>query len=115
MTRRAVVTLVAVALGAGVFVSGAKAAPPLCGSKQCAEEIAAGCAGLSGADLKACKSSILAQCNAGQCTCTGQPGLPDCPTTTTTTTTTSSTATTITSTTTSSSTTSTTMIDRCCV
>ena len=94
MTRRAGVTLAAVALGAGVFVSGAKAAAPLCGSKQCAEEIAAGCAGLSGAALKACKSSILDQCNAGLCTCTGQPGLPDCPVTTTTSTTTSPTTTT---------------------
>jgi hypothetical protein len=100
MTRGAVVTLAAVALGAGVFVSGAKAASPICGSKQCAEEIAAGCAGLSGAALKACKSSILDQCKAGLCTCTGQPGLPDCPVTTTTT---SSTATTSSTTTTNQS------------
>src|SRR5262249_5338879 len=99
MTRRAGVTLAAVALGAGVFVSGAKAAPSICGSKACSEEIAAGCAGLSGAALKACKSSILAQCDAGQCTCTGQPGLPDCPVTTTTTSSTTS-STTVRSTTT---------------
>jgi len=76
--------LAAVALWAGVLVSGAKAAAPLCGSKQCAEEIAAGCAGLSGAALKACKSAILDQCKTGTCTCTGQPGLPECPVTTTT-------------------------------
>src|SRR5262249_45693983 len=109
MTRRAGVTMAAVALGAGVFVSGAKAAPSICGSKACSEEIAAGCAGLSGAALKACKSSILAQCDAGQCTCTGQPGLPDCPVTTTATsspTTTTDHFTTTTSTTTSSTTTS---------
>src|SRR5215475_9693801 len=78
MTRRAVVTLAAVALAAGVFVSGPEAAPPLCGSKQCAEEIAAGCAGLSGAALKACKSSPLDQCNAWTCSCTLQLGLPVC-------------------------------------
>src|SRR5262245_24710626 len=110
MTRRAGVTLAAVALGAGVFVSGAKAAPSICGSKACSEEIAAGCAGLSGAALKACKSSILAQCDAGQCTCTGQPGLPDFPVTTTTTssTTTSTTTSSTTSSTTVSSTTTTT-------
>src|SRR5262245_25094055 len=104
MTRGVVVALAAVTLAAGVFVSGAGAAPSLCGSKQCAEEITAGCAGLSGAALKACKASILDQCKAGTCTCTMQPGLPECPVTTTTSTTTSST----TSTTTSSTTTSTT-------
>src|SRR5262245_55089328 len=101
MTRRAGVTLAAVALGAGVFVSGAKAASPICGSKACSEEIAAGCAGLSGAALKACKASILDQCKAGTCTCTMQPGLPECPVTTTTT------SSTTTSSTTSSTTTST--------
>src|SRR5262245_8672609 len=89
MTWRAVVTLAAVALGAGVFVSGAKAAAPLCGSKQCAEEIAAGCAGLSGADFKACKKFVLDQCKiSGEtfCSCT-DPTLPACgPTTTPTTT-----------------------------
>src|SRR5215510_11763019 len=110
MTRRAGVTLAAVALGAGVFVSGAKAAPSICGSKACSEEIAAGCAGLSGAALKACKSSILAQCDAGQCTCTGQPGLPDCPVTTTTT---SSTATIPPTTTVTTSTTTTTTSALC--
>src|SRR5262245_44924516 len=78
MTRKAVVTLAAIALAAGVFVSGANAAPPLCGSKQCADEVAAGCAGLSGAALKACKASILDQCNTGTCTCTGEQGLPAC-------------------------------------
>jgi hypothetical protein len=88
--------LAAVALAAGVFVSGAKAAPSLCGSKQCAEEIAAGCAGLSGADFRACKRFVLDQCKiSGEtfCSCT-DPTLPACgPTTTTTTTTTSTTTT----------------------
>src|SRR5262245_28998631 len=116
MTRKAVVTLVAaVALGAGVFVSGAKAASSICGSKACSEEIAAGCAGLSGAALKACKSSILGQCKAGLCTCTGQPGLPECPVTTTTSTTTSSTVTTVTVTTTTSTSTTTTPPSVCCI
>jgi hypothetical protein len=86
MIRRAVVSLAAVALGVGVFVSGAKAAAPICGSKACSEEIAAGCPGLSGAALKACKSLLLEQCKAGTCTCTMQPGLPNCPVTTPTTT-----------------------------
>src|SRR5262245_6562374 len=82
MTRRAGVTLAAVALGAGVFVSGAKAAPPLCGSNQCAEEIAAACVGLSGADFRACKKFVLDQCKlSGEtfCSCTN-PALPPCPT-----------------------------------
>jgi hypothetical protein len=57
--RGAVVTLAAAVLGAGVFVSSANAAPPLCGSKFCAEEIAVACAGLSGADYGACKTLTL--------------------------------------------------------
>src|SRR5215475_6984410 len=88
MTRRAVVTLAAVALGAGVFVSGGKAAPSICGSKNCADEVAAGCPGLSGKDLDNCKTSVLNQCKLGVCSCTGDPALPACgPTTTSTTTT----------------------------
>jgi hypothetical protein len=111
MTRRAVVALAAVALAAGVFVSGAKAAPPLCGSRFCAEEIAVACAGLSGADFGACKKLVLEQCKiSGEtfCSCTN-PALPPCTTgtTTTTTTTTTSTTTSTTTTTTSTSTTTT--------
>src|SRR5262249_45839032 len=109
MTPRAGVTLAAVALGAGVFVSGAKAAPSICGAKACSEEIAAGCPGLSGAALKACKSSILDPCKAGVCTCTGQPGLPNRPVTTTSTTTSSSTTNPTTTTTNPTSTTTTTL------
>jgi hypothetical protein len=91
MTRRAVVTLAAVALGAGVFVSSvATAAPPVCGKKACSEEIAAGCAGLSGRDLSVCSKSVIANCKTGSCSCTGE--IPACgPTTTTTTSTTTTT------------------------
>src|SRR5262245_9081284 len=101
MTRRAVVTLAAVALGAGLFVSPvATAAPPACSNKSCSEEVAAGCAGLSGKARNMCRKSVIAQCNTGTCTCTGEPGLPDCtPTTTPTSTTTPSTTTSTTTTT----------------
>src|SRR5262245_27136168 len=95
MTRRAVVTLAAVALAAGVFVSGPEAAQPLCGSKQCAQAIAAACGSLSGADFRACKNSVIDQCKiSGEtfCSCT-DPTLPACGQTTTTTSTTSSTTT----------------------
>src|SRR4030095_17152682 len=100
MTRRAVVTLAAVALAPAVVVSGPEAAQPLCGSNQCAEEIQASCGTLSGADFKACKKLVLDQCKiSGEtfCSCT-DPALPACgPTTTTSSTTsTSSTTTTIT-------------------
>src|SRR4029450_906566 len=107
MTRKAVVTLLAVALWAGGFVSGASAAPPLCGSKFCAEEIAVACAGLSGADFRACKTSVLNACKlSGETTCSCvNPALPPCGQTTTTTTTTTTTSTTTTTTTTSTTTT----------
>src|SRR5262247_649101 len=97
MTRKAAVTLLAVALAAGVFVSGPKAAPPLCGSKQCSEEITAACGALSGADFRACKQSVLEQCKiSGEtfCSCTN-PALPPCGPTTTTTTTSTTTTTTL--------------------
>src|SRR5215472_14033388 len=97
MTRRAVVTLAAVALAAGVFVSGANAAPALCGSKQCAEEITAACGSLSGADFKACKRLVLDQCKiSGEtfCSCT-DPALPACGPTTSTSSTTTTTTTTL--------------------
>src|SRR4029453_17622431 len=82
MIRGAVVTLAAVALAAGVFVSGAKAAPPLCGSKQFAEKNAAACGRLWGADFRACKKLVLDQCKiSGEtfCSCTNH-GLPPCTT-----------------------------------
>src|SRR5262245_66194840 len=102
MTRKAVVTLVAVALWGGVFVSGANAAPPICGQKSCSDEIAAGCAGLSGKDRSTCKKSLVDQCKADQCTCTGDPTLPTCPVTTTTTSSTTTTTGVTTTTSTSS-------------
>src|SRR5262245_920879 len=89
MARGAAVLFATVALAAGVLVSGAKAAPSPCSAKQCADEVAAGCPGLSGKDLDNCKTSVLNQCKLGVCSCTGDPTLPACgPTTTTTTTTT---------------------------
>src|SRR4030095_1133586 len=90
MIRRAVVTLAAVALGAGVFVSGPKAAPPLCGNKQCAEEISSACGAFTGEEFRACKKSVVEQCKiSGEtfCSCTN-PALPPCTTGTTPTTTT---------------------------
>src|SRR5262245_56557345 len=89
MARGAAVLFAPVALAAGVLVSGANAAPLLCGSKQCAEEITAACGGLSGADFRACKRLVLDQCKiSGEtfCSCT-DPALPACAPTTTNTTT----------------------------
>src|SRR5215475_14427699 len=98
MTRKAVVTLAAVALWAGVFVSSlATAAAPACSNKSCSEEIAARCAGLTGMAANTCSKSVIDQCNTGTCTCTGQPGLPVCGATTTTTSTTTSSTTSTTS------------------
>src|SRR4029450_13310089 len=104
MIRGAGVTLAAVVLGAGVFVSGANAAPPLCGSKQCAEEVSSACGAFVGEEFRACKKSVVEQCKiSGEtfCSCTN-PALPPCGTTTTTTT--SSTTTTSVTTTTSATT-----------
>src|SRR5262245_12227449 len=107
--RSVVVTLAAVALGAGVLVSSvAPAAPPSCGKKNCTAEIDAGSAGLSGKARSACSKSVIDNCKAGGCTCTMQPGLPDCTPTSTTTTSTSTSTSSTTVTTTSTSSTSTT-------
>jgi hypothetical protein len=97
MTRRAGVTLAAVALGAGVFVSSlATGAPPqACSKKSCAEEVSSACGAFTGMAASTCTKNLLAQCNAGLCTCTGQPGLPNCPVTTTTTTSSTTTTTTL--------------------
>jgi hypothetical protein len=98
MTRRAVVTLAAVALGAGVLVSSVATATGPCNKKVCSEEIAAGCAGLKGMALSACSKAVLLNCNTTDCSCT-DPTLPACgPTTTTTSTTTTSTSTSTTTT-----------------
>jgi hypothetical protein len=61
MTRRAVVTLAAVALGAGVFVPSVARAQNVCTKKTCAEEIDAGCAGLLGMELSACSKAVIAR------------------------------------------------------
>jgi hypothetical protein len=98
MTPRAVVTLAAVALWAGGFVSEATATGP-CNKKVCAEEIAAGCAGLKGMALSVCTKAVLLNCDTTACSCT-DPTLPACTPTTTSSTTTTSTSTTTTTTTT---------------
>src|SRR5262245_32674148 len=109
MTRRAVVTLAAIALGAGVLVSSANAAPPECSSKNCSDDVNTACAGLSGQALKTCKSCVLDECKTAACSCAGTPSScadtgPICnPPPTTTTTTTSTSLTTSTSSTTSTS------------
>src|SRR5262245_34498262 len=131
MTRKAVVTLVAVALWAGGFVSEATATPrsvvvhppgKLCNPNVCSEEVAAACPGLKAKAFNRCRKDLIANCRSGVCSCTGDPTLPACgPTTTSTssTTTSSSTPTTSSSTTTSptTSTTSTTTATniQCCV
>jgi hypothetical protein len=91
MTRKAVITLAAVALGAGVFVSEARAAGK-CNPHVCSEEITAACPDLSGRDLAVCRKSVVDDCKTNpDCSCT-DPSLPPCgPTTTTTTSTTTST------------------------
>src|SRR5262245_26702680 len=104
MTRRTVVTLAAVALAAGVFVSEARAAGK-CTSNTCAEEIAVACAGLSGQDLSAGQKSVVSNCMTNpDCSCT-DPVLPACGTTTTTSTTATTTTTSSTTSTTNSTTT----------
>src|SRR4029453_5699565 len=86
MARGAAVMFAIVALAAGFFASGPKAAPPLCGSKPCAEEISSACGAFTGADFRACKKLVLDQCKiSGEtfCSCTN-PALPPCPPPTTT-------------------------------
>src|SRR5262245_1062102 len=105
MSRRAVVTLAAVTLVAGVFVSEARAAGK-CTNNTCAEEIAAACAGLSGMNLSNCRKSVVSNCKTNpNCSCDGSVSPPCGPTTTTTS---SSTTTTSSSTTNTSSSTATT-------
>src|SRR5262245_34545228 len=113
MTRRVVVTLAAVALGVGVFVSSSAMAANSgrCDKNTaCSDEISAAC---GPHPAKSCVDNVINQCNAMQCTCTGEPGLPPCPvgattTTSTSTTTSSTTSSTAATTSTTSSTTSTT-------
>src|SRR5262245_6360559 len=92
MTRKAVVTLVAVALWGGGFVSEATATPgsvhppgKLCNPNVCSEEVAAACPGLRANAFNRCRKDLIANCRSGLCTCTGDPTLPACgPTPTTT-------------------------------
>jgi hypothetical protein len=56
------------ALGVGLLASLANAAPT-CGSKVCSDEAAA--SGLSGNARKACLKSLISDCQAGLCSCTG--------------------------------------------
>src|SRR5262245_28341794 len=105
MTRKACVTLLAVALWAGGFVSEATAVGP-CNPSVCSEEIATGCAGLEGGAFRACQKAVVDDSKTTGCSCP-DPTLPACGTTTTTTTTatsTTATSTTATSTTATSTT-----------
>src|SRR2546425_12549708 len=61
------------ALGVCVVASVANAASP-CGRKACSDEVAA--SGLSGMARSACFKQVIADCNAGACSCTG--GSPPC-------------------------------------
>jgi hypothetical protein len=75
MAARKVFTGFAVlAIGVGVLGSVANAAAPSCGSKVCSDEAAA--SGLSGKARRACLDSLISDCQAGLCSCTG--GSPPC-------------------------------------
>src|SRR4030095_11085176 len=77
MTRGAVVTLAAVALGAGIFVSPAAAVKP-CNPNVCSEEISSACGAFTDAEFRACRKSVLENCRTSpDCSCT-DPSLPAC-------------------------------------
>jgi hypothetical protein len=74
MTARRVLTGVAVlALGGGVLASVVNAALP-CGRRACSDEAAA--SGLTDDAGRACLKSLISDCSAGLCSCTG--GSPPC-------------------------------------
>jgi hypothetical protein len=74
MDVRKVLAGVAVsALGVAVLASVANAASP-CGRKACSDEV--GASGLRGQARQACFKQVIADCNAGACSCTG--GSPPC-------------------------------------
>src|SRR5215475_8812115 len=79
MTRRAVVTLAAVALGAGVFVFSSSAMADKGGrcdkTTACNDEISDAC---GPQPSMSCAKNITDQCKAFLCTCTGESGLPAC-------------------------------------
>jgi hypothetical protein len=69
--------LAGVVLGVGLFVSAATviaASPPDCGHRNCSDEVAA--SGLTGKARSACFKSVIADCKANACSCTG--GTPAC-------------------------------------
>lgn len=71
--RKVLAGFAALALGIGVLASMANAAP-LCGSKACRDEAAA--SGLTDNARRACRKSLISDCQAGLCSCTG--GSPPC-------------------------------------
>src|SRR5262245_3046603 len=71
--RKVLVGFPLLALGVGLLASVTNAAPT-CGSKTCSDEAAA--SGLSGKARKACLDSLISDCQAGLCSCTG--GSPPC-------------------------------------
>src|SRR4030095_2544414 len=102
MTRRAVVTLAAVALGAGVFVSVSEArAAGKCNPHVCSEEISSACGAFTDAEFRACRKSVVGNCKTHpDCSRECSVSAPGGPTTTTTTTTSTTTTTTSSTTTT---------------
>jgi hypothetical protein len=71
--RKVLIGVAVLALGGGVLASVANAAP-LCGSKACRDEAAA--SGLTDDARRACLKSLISDCQAGLCSCTG--GSPPC-------------------------------------
>jgi len=75
VARKVFIGVAVLALGGGVLALVANAATlPLCGSKVCSDEAAA--SGLSGKARRACRDSLISDCRAGLCSCTG--GSPPC-------------------------------------
>jgi hypothetical protein len=68
--------LAGVVLGVGLFVSATRviAAPPTCGHRECSDEVSA--SGLTGKARADCFKTVIADCKAGNCSCTG--GTPAC-------------------------------------
>jgi hypothetical protein len=66
--RKVLIGVAVLALGGGVLASVANAAP-LCGSKACSDE--ADASGLTDVARRACLKSLISDCKAGLCSCTG--------------------------------------------
>jgi len=71
--REVLAAFAVLALGVGVLTSVANAAPA-CGHKACTDEVAA--SGLTRTQRVACFKQVVADCEAGSCSCTG--GSPPC-------------------------------------